>query len=701
MLHAKALLGMALALLVGISLGATGSARAQSAPAVASPTKSAPASEIALLIYLAGDEADVQQAVQSSLQLIGKVATARSHSTRVIVAHDALGVDPNYRYVLDQDSAQATTLVPVPEATIRRTDPSFHYGEKDSGDPRTLQQFLRWAVRAYPAQHYVLVLSGHSWGVQGYMQDFFYEGKKHKRSTIIKNYELRRIMEELYREERANIPEGSFDALYIDGCNAGLLEIALEIKDVFRYFGSSSVETPYYGLPYDKVLLPFVAEADALPKGDAAATHRLLEEGLLKRITQLYVRDHIPGGQMALQEAEYTPIDTFALRTSGLTAVADALRGLMQALTPTSLPAEYRQGQLQTLERLVDADGNADLLALSQALTELLGQRYNATHEEHWLLAQKQAEALTRSLGYHTTERATAPIALQHPTAQGAWVHVEVDPLEPSAEKALCNAVRVLAMQNRHLPGYLPTFSDPKTPQILANDLACDSRPSTLRLPEMVNAAPITRLFNVTLTWPKGVAARYTGELLPSTARPLVPRKRTLSLWFPRQTATAPLSLSPVLSLPGARTLRIEYVSGLQGSTPQDHSKEVLQTVIQDCPLYTEQLQAAAPPSPATLPQELYIAEAHSAGTVFKQGLGIYFRPTFSKPVLRYMQGRAPVEQREPSPYGVSIEAYLAGLQRLRRLNAPVYFGADFYRLHRLTATGWPDFLFGPPAKRH
>ena len=123
--------------------------------------------------------------------------------------------------------------------------------------------------------------------------------------------------------------------------------------------------------------------------------------------------------------------------------------------------------------------------------------------------------------------------------------------------------------------------------------------------------------------------------------------------------------------------------------------------MIQDCPLYTEQLQAAAPPSPATLPQELYIAEAHSAGTVFKQGLGIYFRPTFSKPVLRYMQGRAPVEQREPSPYGVSIEAYLAGLQRLRRLNAPVYFGADFYRLHRLTATGWPDFLFGPPAKRH
>lgn len=50
MLHAKALLGMALALLVGMSLGATGSARAQSTPAVASPTKSAPASKIALLI---------------------------------------------------------------------------------------------------------------------------------------------------------------------------------------------------------------------------------------------------------------------------------------------------------------------------------------------------------------------------------------------------------------------------------------------------------------------------------------------------------------------------------------------------------------------------------------------------------------------------------------------------------------------------
>lgn len=50
MLHAKALLGMALALLVGMSLGATSSAQAQSAPAVESPKNSAPASKIALLI---------------------------------------------------------------------------------------------------------------------------------------------------------------------------------------------------------------------------------------------------------------------------------------------------------------------------------------------------------------------------------------------------------------------------------------------------------------------------------------------------------------------------------------------------------------------------------------------------------------------------------------------------------------------------
>lgn len=60
MLHAKALLGMALALLIGTSLGAAGSAQAQPAPTVASSPRSAPASEIALLIYLAGDEADVQ-----------------------------------------------------------------------------------------------------------------------------------------------------------------------------------------------------------------------------------------------------------------------------------------------------------------------------------------------------------------------------------------------------------------------------------------------------------------------------------------------------------------------------------------------------------------------------------------------------------------------------------------------------------------
>ena len=183
--------------------------------------------------------------------------------------------------------------------------PKFSIGELDTGNAVTLKQFVRWGIEAYPARHYVLVLAGHSWGQQGLMQDFFIGDKPLDKSTIMKNYEIRRAMEEIYNEFKGVnattgknlLPNGVFDVLLVDACVAGQLDVLLEFKDVFKYFVGSALETPYNSLPWTDILEPFIQEVNNHPGADSERATGILEEKLLKPTVELYVKSHSRGGK--------------------------------------------------------------------------------------------------------------------------------------------------------------------------------------------------------------------------------------------------------------------------------------------------------------------------------------------------------------------------------------------------------------------
>ncbi len=91
----------------------------------------------------------------------------------------------------------------------------------------------------------------------------------------------------------------------------------------------------------------------------------------------------------------------------------------------------------------------------------------------------------------------------------------------------------------------------------------------------------------------------------------------------------------------------------------------------------------------------LYVAEAHSAGTLWKSGLGILLRRSFAYEYQKYFQGRPPIERVERAPWTLSLDGYLETLKPRDGRSHFVYQGAAFYRLHRIAQTGWPDLLFG------
>ena len=660
------------------------------------------------LVYIAGDEESLHEPIIDGLKRLEQLPGLSAEGPiNVVVQLDDSGDDPNYRYALRtplQPGAGARLdTPPIPEEIVRRHEPGFRYGERDSGNPSTLKRFLSWAVQAYPARHYMLLLNGHSWGLQGQMQDFYFAGKSQLPSSIIKNYELRRLLEEVYREQRVHIPEGRFDALHIDGCISGQLDVALELKDVFRYFVAHSIDTPYHGLAFERVLGPFMDALRAAPNRDDASAHKLCEEQLLAPLVREYVLQYAPDGIMTKKEQELSALAPFALRTAELPRVATSLRELVAELEESGIGTAFRNGQRSDLEALRDVDDHVDLLQLAQTLKSEFSARLAATHDPRWQRAIDKAQALTGSLGYGPQDRTSLPTRIRHATAQGAWVHIQVDGFSTNAEMLSCELLRTFRVQNQQTPQHIPALIDGEAHAMPINNLDCEKLAELA--PEITATAlspgkplPLDHVYRLKARWPSGIAAQ-----LFETVGDAVPRQRTLSIWIDRGSQQK-LDVELMLQLPGTREIVIEYLSGTSTATadPLGYLRKRPGSAARRVGRETQSVPSyAINTDPQLFARQggagLYVAEAHTNGVYHKHGLGIFMRRDFPAPIYRYQRGRIPIERVEKTPYALRLEEYLNSIpEQIAGQSLPLP-GVECYRAHRIHETRWDEFLFGSP----
>ena len=118
---------------------------------------------------------------------------------------------------------------------------------------------------------------------------------------MIRNYETRRIFEELYREEKTRSP--AENSTFISSMPASPVNLILppRSKDQFRYFMASPVESTITSLPYHEALPGFVkaineAAAKAISHLSQTEFDQILEENLAKPLVEAYIRDHSRGG---------------------------------------------------------------------------------------------------------------------------------------------------------------------------------------------------------------------------------------------------------------------------------------------------------------------------------------------------------------------------------------------------------------------
>lgn len=213
-------------------------------------------------------------------------------------------------------------------------------GEVSMGDPKTLVDFATWAIKTYPADKYVLILSDHGMGWPGGWTD------PQPRTLRSVNVPFAQVVNQnmLYTSDidsalgqiRQQAKIDKFELVGMDACLMSHLEVYGALAPHARYVVNSQETEPSLGWAYNSFLTALTAN----PAMDGAELGRQIvssfiekDERILDRQARLeFLRQGSPMGSLFGQPADMDPRQLSQQIGKSITLTAakmDALPGLM------------------------------------------------------------------------------------------------------------------------------------------------------------------------------------------------------------------------------------------------------------------------------------------------------------------------------------------------------------------------------------
>ncbi|MBW2524428.1 MAG: hypothetical protein JRI23_09645, partial [Deltaproteobacteria bacterium] len=288
-----------------------------------------------VLHYSAGDN-NLEQALVGDIDEM-ELGHQGSRNVNVVVQLDKESEPGRWRYHIQPDRTDGEIPSPVVE---------YSEVEPDSGDWRELSEFGRWGVTCYPAEHYVLIVSGHGGGWTSTDDAAIPIEQRARHARARQHGESLRMIapddtdhSEMYVDQlvealgeiRAATRRPS-DPDYLnrlvmygsDACLMGTIEVAYDLRNAVTYLVASEQTEPNDGWPYNVL----VRELSSRPSYYAVRPHLLATT-----IVEAYGRSYAPGGA-AKDEDKVTlaAIDTSALirARNRVRKIAELLPQLME-----------------------------------------------------------------------------------------------------------------------------------------------------------------------------------------------------------------------------------------------------------------------------------------------------------------------------------------------------------------------------------
>ena len=116
--------------------------------------------------------------------------------------------------------------------------------EANTGDPKTLFDFISWSVEKFPAENYMVVIAGHGGGTE---EDFLLKDENPRASLSIPD--LRRVFESVKKELKVDL-----GIIGMDVCLMSMGEVCFELGGLAKYVVSAEGYSATAGWPYGKIL---------------------------------------------------------------------------------------------------------------------------------------------------------------------------------------------------------------------------------------------------------------------------------------------------------------------------------------------------------------------------------------------------------------------------------------------------------------
>ncbi|MCS6781234.1 MAG: clostripain-related cysteine peptidase [Geminicoccaceae bacterium] len=199
-----------------------------------------------IMVYMAADN-DLERFALEDLAEMERVALPSSVNLVALV-------DRSPWYVAGPNDFTDTRVGPVrPDGDPRLVGKELvSIGERDTGDPATLTEFLDWARATFPAERYGLVVWNHGGGLEGVAWD---QSSRGDRLTL--------------PEVRTAIERSAIDVLDLlgfDACLMAMAEVASEMRDLARVMVASQDLEPGPGWAYDRWLPALAADPAIAPQ---------------------------------------------------------------------------------------------------------------------------------------------------------------------------------------------------------------------------------------------------------------------------------------------------------------------------------------------------------------------------------------------------------------------------------------------------